>query len=47
MVNKCCVRNCKSNYGSNFEKAYVTCFKFPTDKTLRGKMVKKNTRRRT
>ena len=47
MVSKCCVSNCKSNYDSNLEKGYVTCFKFPTDKTLAGKMVKKNIKRRT
>ena len=47
MVIKCCVSNCKSNYDSNSEKGYVTCFKFPTDETLTGKMVKKNAKRRT
>ena len=47
MVNKCCVSNCKLNYDSNSEKGYVTYFKFPTDKTLTGKMVEKNTERMT
>ena len=38
MVNKCCVPNCKSNYDSNSEKGYVTCF---TDKTLQEKWLRK------
>ena len=41
MVNKCCVANCKSNYVGNSEKGYVTCFKFPTDKTLQEKWLRK------
>ena len=41
MVNKCCVPNCKSNYDSNSEKGYVTCFKFSTDKTLQEKWLRK------
>ena len=45
MINKCCVSNCKSNHDGNAEN--VTCFKFPTGKTLTGKMFKKNTERRT
>ena len=40
MVNKC-VTNCKSNYDSNSEKGYVTCFKFSTDKTLLEKWLRK------
>ena len=47
MVNKCCVSNCKLNYNTNSEKGYVTCFKFLTDKTLTGKIIKKNAKIRT
>ena len=41
MVNKCCVADCKSNYVSDSEKGYVTYFKFPTDKTLQKKWLRK------
>ena len=41
LVNKCCVPNYKSNYDSNSEKGYVTRFKFPTDKTLQEKWLRK------
>ena len=41
MVNKCFVFNCKLNYDSDFNKGHVTCFKFPTDKTLPEKWLRR------
>lgn len=40
MVNKCCVPNCKSNYDSN-DEGHITCFKFPTDQSLKEKWLAK------
>ena len=41
MVKKCCVLHCKSNNARSTEKGHVTCFKFPTERSLREAWLRK------
>ena len=39
MVNKCCVPNCTSKYGSKKEVVLVICFTFPSKEELKKKWI--------